>query len=346
MNDGIQVQCSQGICRTEHGADCETSAKRHKSRWRIASGHDFFELVRLLMLAGFCLLFIVGCASTPEFEVATVIPKQFTVTVEAFSAKQDDTLTAVKENTEAIEKIVVKVQSLEGAILDTRKTLEASLVKSETDNGQEVIKSEDTSPDKNANDSQPSTGSVAESGDVPLFVSVAPFCAPCNKMKKAWKDGKLKGFKVTWCVLSVQSRDQLIKDGIPASDIVYDKWQPHFGNPGIRYKTDKTASGWGVFEPYGYNEDILLKLRHELLGEPMPALPPVQNFPQVAQTETPRSIDLLRNTHGVQINGTAANYSGNQVISSRSAVRSVSRGPVINWRARSVSRSTCPTCPR
>ena len=369
MRHEMKISVQYPMMRTPTRYDCE-----HVAQWyRLGYEHTeaFCITLRQLMLAGFCLSFFIGCSTTPKFTVETVTD-QFTVTVEGFAAKQDDTITAVKENTEAINKIVVKVQSLEGAILDTRKTMEASLVKSETVNGQEVIKSEDTSPDKNANDSHAANGIVAESGDVPLFVSVAPFCQPCERLKRDYLAGKLDGFDVKFCVQTEAHRDKLIADGIPADRVIVEAYNAT-PFPAIRYRSSESTTGWKWHVPRGYGPRTLMELRSTLLGEEMPY---AVEFPQtfVEPAPTPRQpvmrqsdlvalhnqlhggghwtwpgdlAEHLRNTHGVQIDGTASNYSGNQVLRARSSVRSVSRGPVVNWRARSVSRASCPSgsCP-
>jgi hypothetical protein len=199
---------------------------------------------------------------------------------------------------------------------------------------------------------------------VPLFIFVTPFCQPCNAAKRDWKNGKLKGFDVKFCVQTEAHRQSLIAEDIPADRIVITE---HNATPfpAISYQSDDSATGWKFHQPHGYGPRILMELRSTLLGEdPLPA---VQEFPQTfapmqshgdlvsihnqlhggGQWTWPGDLAThLRQSHGVNLNGTAANHSGNQITSQRTAVRSVSRGPFVNWRARSVSRSTCPTCPR
>jgi hypothetical protein len=229
-----------------------------------------------------------------------------------------------------------------------------------------VIRSiEDTSPDKNANVSHPSQQDVAESGDVPLFIFVAPFCQPCNAAKRDWKNGKLKGFDVKFCVQTEAHRQSLIAEDIPADRIVITE---HNATPfpAISYKSDESATGWKFHQPHGYGPRILMELRSTLLGEdPLPA---VQEFPQTfapmqshgdlvsihnslhggGQWTWPGDLAThLKQSHGVNLNGTAANYQINPVVRARSVVSTVSRGPVVNWRSRSVLRSNCPggRCP-
>lgn len=331
----------------------------------------YWRTVRDLMLAGFCLLFFLGCASTPKFEVEAITPAVFEVSVNAMQSKQDDTLAAIKENTAAIEKIVVKVNSLEGAILETRQAvgttqlqLEAAQVSSQSEPGKEVIKSvADTSPDNTAHDSQIAQGSGAESGDVPLFVSVTRFCQPCNMVKRDFLKGKLKGFAVTFCTQTEQHRDELIAEGIPAENVIVQDIPVAKGYPAIRYPSSESVTGWRWHNTPSYGPRVLMELRATLLGEKTPVeypqtfVEPIQSHGDLVslhntlhgggQWTWPGDLAThLSQSHGVNLNGTAANYSGNQITSQRTALRSVSRGPVINWRARSVSRSTCPTCPR
>jgi hypothetical protein len=344
MSDAIEIMQMDEKFRVPTGRDVkdviEMGDDCHK-------GYVFIRTLRALLAAGFCFLSFAGCAEQPALNAWQVALREAD---NAILTTAEATHSTVKEQTAKLDAIATKLE-----------TLEASLVsKSET-----VQSGQDTSPDNNANDSQPVTRSVAESGDVPLFVSVAPFCSPCEALKKDWKAGKLKGFDVKFCVQTEAHRDKLIADDIPADRIKIDTWQHPDGFPSIRYPSKETSTGWGVWNPRGYGPRVLMELRATLLGEDTPV---VREFPQAAQTEV-RSIDLvrlhnqlhggggnwtwpgdlaehLRNTHGVQIDGTASNYSGNQITSQRVAVRSVSRGPVINWRARSVSRSACPTCPR
>lgn len=321
----------------------------------------FWGTVRDLMLAGFCLLFFVGCSSTPKFTVETITPDQFTVTVEGFTAKQDDTITAVKANTEAIEKIVVKVQSLEGAILETRESLEASLVKSEAANSQEVIQESKAEPsDKNANDSQPAHGIVAESeGSVS---SDEPSAVPIGKPY-------LQVWSASWCVYcpaTMQAAQIVAKEFGINCHPMKDKPKEVVEACQITAYPTITLCRDGVqfarLEAAQDKDSIRKWLREQGLN-------PVE-FPQAKatpQTTTQNLVELhnslhgggywswpgdlaehLRNTHGVMVDGAGPYYSGNQVVSSRNVVRSVSRGPVVNWRSRSVSRASCPsgTCPR
>ena len=270
------------------GRDCEWAAWLYKQYGR-KSTFLFWDTVRDLMLAGFCLCLFIGCSSTPKFQVEAIAPELFTVSVASMTAKQDDTLTAVKENTTAIEKIVTKINSLEEAILETRQAvgttqlqLEAAVVSQSQ--REEVILQEsgaaksgdrtasdasdvaaDTYPAENANVSHTSQQDVAEAGDVPLYVSVTNFCRPCNQLKRDWKAGKLKGFNVTFCVETETHRQQLIAENIPAERVVVDTWN---GTPfpAIRHRSKDSASGWVAKIPHGYGPQVLHELRRDLLG--------------------------------------------------------------------------------
>lgn len=302
------------------------------------------------------LICVVGCAT--DRPALTAWQLALRDADNAILTTAEATHSTVKEQTAKLDAIATKLE-----------TLEASLVSSQSDNGKEVIKSvEDTSPDKNANDSHPANGIVAESGDVPIFVSVAPFCRPCEALKKDYLAGKLKGFDVKFCVQTEAHRDKLIADGIPADRVVIEAYDAS-PFPAIRYKSSESVTGWKWHTPRGYGPRVLMELRSTLLGEETPyAVDFPQTFTEPVQPVMSQSdlislhnqlhgggswtwpgdlAEHLRNTHGVQINGTASNYSGSQVVRSRNVVRSFPRGQVVRGRSNFVSRSACPTgrCP-
>ncbi len=323
------------------------------------------------------LIILCGCQAAGDLDTAAFLADIDRLNAPIVS-KLDMTQKAIEVNTESVrnveksvERIEKSVESLQASILETRQAvgttqlqLESSLVSSQSDPGKEVIKSEDTSPDKNANDSQLAKRSVAESGDVPLFVSVTSFCRPCNQIKRDWKAGKLKGFKITWCVTADTHKDGLIADGIPVESIVVDTWQPADGFPAIRYPSTDSPTGWAVFNPHGYGALVLHDLRRDLLGVEAEGVEQV--FPQAAQTEPAIDLVSLHNSlhgggswtwpgdlkthlesfHGVDLNGMEYGQERNQVVRSRSVIRFVPYRPNVNWRSRIVSRASCPTCPR
>ena len=225
-DDGIKI-CTDGKEFCPNGFDCETVAEHG---WRITSwspdswGHMIYQL----MLAGFCLTFIVGCADSPQFAVEAITPNAFTVTVEGFVAKQDETLSTVKANTTALQEIKQSIN-----------TLEASLVNSEAANSQEVISESDTESSKNANDSHTRNTVVAEEDSVPLIVTYADFhCPPCERLKADIEAGKFDGFEIT----------------------VDTEWKPK-SYPAIRYPW-QTETGWAV--EYGYDSGMADRLRAKL----------------------------------------------------------------------------------
>lgn len=310
-----------------------------------------------LLFAGFSLLFFVGCSQQPALTAWQLALREAD---NAILSTTEATHSTVKEQTAKLDAIATKLDTLEASLVSKSENVQS---------GQEVITESvaDTSPDKNAQDSQtPAQGSSAESGDVPLFVSVAPFCAPCEALKKDFLAGKLKGFDVKFCVQTEAHRDKLIADGIPADRIVIEAYDAT-PFPAIRYKSDQSVTGWKWHTPRGYGPRILMELRSTLLGEKTPY---AVDFPQAQRVESPvmsqgdlislhNSLhgggswtwpgDLaehLRNTHGVQIDGTASYYSGSQIVRSRNVVRSFPQRQVVRGRQNFVSRSACPTCPR
>lgn len=374
MSDSIQLygQITQAYF-VPSASDVQIVVNVHNKRgWSEKAMKDCVGTLLKLLSAGFCLLFFIGCQSAPKFEVEAITPAVFEVSVAAVQAKQDDTLTAVKENTAAIEKIVTKINSLEGAIANTQKALEAAQI-SQSQPREEVIQSEDTSPPKNANDSHPVTPAVAEGGDVPLFVTVTRFCLPCNQLKRDYLKGKFEGFDVTFCVATASLRDELIREGIPANKVIIDETDVGLV-PAIRVPWKDSETGWIWHQPRGYGRDTLAELRAALLGKSTPQeWPQTSTKPFVFESQNTNPVvshgdlvsihnqlhgggqwtwpgDLathLQQVHGVQIDGTAANYKTNPVVSSRSIISASSRRQTVNWRGRSVLRQSCPggNCP-
>lgn len=115
----------------------------------------------LLLIGGCCC----GCASASELNA---LKSSLRITGETIEIKQDESLVILKENTTALAAIKSQVESLEGSLLETQKTvgtLEATLVKSETPKVEEVIKSAlDPQKTPQANGSQPSKPVASSSG--------------------------------------------------------------------------------------------------------------------------------------------------------------------------------------
>ena len=333
------------------------------------------------------LIVLCGCSAAGQLDTAAFLAEVDKLNQPVVS-KIDSNTETLAEIQSSINTFATKQLELDEQIVSLLTKKEASLVVSDPEQGKEVIKSEDTSPGDNANDSQPVTRSVAEPGDVPLFVSVAPFCRPCELLKNDWKAGKLKGFDVKFCVQTEAHAKRMIDDGIEPDRVIIcvpsvsaqealllKGFKPNqimiesmdaSPYPAIRYKSDQSVTGWKWHTPRGYGPRVLMELRSTLLGE---ETPDGGDFPQAAQTETPRSIDLvglhnqlhgggnwtwpgdlathLQTTHGVMLNGNQPSYVGSQTYRSRSVVRSVPYRSTGVWRSRSVSRSSCPSgnCP-
>jgi len=138
------------------------------ARWfgrGVPLGH-ISSTIRDLMLAGFCCLFFVGCGSSevvsPEVakraeELSAPFAKELATTLAAQKLTGEMTL----ENTQAI---LTAVDTQTKAITTLTKTLEASLVKSEPQNGKDgdPASALESPPAKNAKDSHPTKEIVAE----------------------------------------------------------------------------------------------------------------------------------------------------------------------------------------
>jgi len=321
MSKSIEIKCGDQFL-TPNGY----TATWIVDKWRRCQTLSAAQQILIdLLLAGFSFLLLIGCAN-PSPELTAMQLALRTADTEILKVAES-THTEVKSNTQALAEIKAKLE-----------TMEASLVVSDPANGKEVIKSEDTSPADNANDSQPVTRSVAEAGDVPLFVTNAPFpCPPCERLKADYAAGKFAGFDVTFA----------------------DDWQPS-SYPAIRYKSANSATGWAVI--YGYDANTIDQLKR-LTGtkEIVVAAESTNSFMSHGDMVSihndlhgggswtwPGDIAThLRQSHGVQIDGTAANYQANTVVRARSVISTSSRRPVVSWRSRSVLRSSCPggRCP-
>jgi hypothetical protein len=105
------------------------------------------------------LIFVSGCClGCGESEELASLKSSLRITGEEVTAKQDESLVILKENTTALAAIKGQVESLSGSVLETRQavgTMEASLVKTEAVNAKEVIKSAEPQEAPRANLSQP-----------------------------------------------------------------------------------------------------------------------------------------------------------------------------------------------
>jgi hypothetical protein len=96
--------------------------------------------IRDLMLAGFCLLFAIGCGATelpsPEVSARAAELSALLTSTKTVETKQDTILTAIEANTVAISEVKTKVESLEASLSAPKP------------NGEEVIKSAPNPPAK------------------------------------------------------------------------------------------------------------------------------------------------------------------------------------------------------
>jgi hypothetical protein len=142
----------------------------------------FWMTVRDLMLAGFCVLTMLGCTGSPSAEIkarAAELSSGFRQHAETLAAKQNESLTILRENTNALAAIKSQVEAVKTAI-ETQEQRE------------EVAQS---SPPEVA--SELSAASTSRSSDVPLFVTYADFhCPPCERLREAIERGDFAGFAV------------------------------------------------------------------------------------------------------------------------------------------------------
>ena len=144
--------------------------------------------MKTAMLIGLC--FAVGCgpggftniSSSPRKGVIDK-PTEWQVSLrsaeEVITAKQDESLTILRENTTALAAIKSQVEAVKTAI-ETQEPRE------------EVVQS---SPPEVA--SELSAASTSRSSDVPLFVTYADFyCPPCEQLREAIDRGDFAGFAV------------------------------------------------------------------------------------------------------------------------------------------------------
>jgi len=124
------------------------------------------SILLLFVVSGCCF----GCSQSGEIAALKASLRTSEETIVAASSatvtKTDEAIVILKENTAALSAIKTKVESLEGSLIETRQTvgtLEASLIVPKSESGKEVIKSAlESTPAKDANDSQPSTMIVAQ----------------------------------------------------------------------------------------------------------------------------------------------------------------------------------------
>ncbi len=282
------------------------------------------------------LLILAGCSTSQPSPTAW--QQALRISGETIVAKQDESLTILRENTTALAAIKSQID-----------TLKASQSQSEPGNGKECDLESDPpqNTDTVVNDSHaasPGTQPVAVSA-VELFVCSTASCAPCKRMWRDVDDGKLEGFLVT---------------KVPAFDGLK-------SYPAIRFANPDSDTGWSVI--YGYDEDTRLWLRARLLGEQPVASSRIECYPvAMSHSEMKALHDQLHGggswtwpgnlathlatTHGVSTGGAPLTgaifqvHGQSGIQSSRSFVRSNSWGSRFVGRASYTARQSCPSCPR
>ena len=306
----IEVIQSNGKTYQPSVADIEVACK-----YPVTELIRYFRTIRLLLLAGFCLLITVGCATQHDLAGLKLSLRS---TDELIVLKQSETVGILTEQTNAL-----------AAIKATLKVIELN---SETDSGREVINLDnEQQPDTTANDSQHPQHQADASAAVRLLVSSTAGCAPCAKL---WRDvdaGLFEGFAVE------KSGDF---DGLKSY-------------PAIRYEDASSATGWAVV--YGYDAAQLRLLKkllpktaayrtafwtHEQMVAKHNELHGGGSWSWPGDLAT-----HLATVHGVKTNG--ENNSQIQLLNQRYAVRSVSRKILGIGRVQNLYRRNCPSgsCP-
>ena len=307
----IEVIQSNGKTYEPSVADIEVACK-----YPVTELIRYFRTIRLLLLAGFCLLITVGCATQHDLAGLKLSLRS---TDELIVLKQSETVGILTEQTNALAAIKASLKVIED---------------SETASGKEVINLDnEQQPDTTANDSQPPQHQADASAAVRLLVSSTAGCAPCAKL---WRDvdaGLFEGFAVE------KSGDF---DGLKSY-------------PAIRYEDANSATGWAVVYGYDaaqlrslkkllpktaayrtafWTQSEMVAKHNELHGGGSWSWPG----------------DLARHlatAHGVKTNGMDQANAQNPVTSKQYAIRSVSRGIFGRVRSRNSHRQSCPAggCP-
>ena len=308
----IEVIQSNGKTYEPSRADIEVACK-----YKLTELIRYFGTIHLLLLAGFCLLITIGCATQHDL---AGLKSSLRSTDELIVLKQSETIGMLSEQTTALAAI--------------KATLEVIELNSETDSGREVINLEnEQQPDTTANDSQPPQHQADASAAVRLLVSSTAGCAPCAKL---WRDvdaGLFDGFAVE------KSGDF---DGLKSY-------------PAIRYEDASSATGWAVV--YGYDAAQLRSLKKLLPKTAAYRTAFWTHGEMVAKHNElhgggswswPGDLAThLATAHGVETNGMDQANAQNPVTSKQYAVRSVSRGIYGRVRSRNSYRQSCPAggCP-
>ena len=194
------------------------------------------------------LLLLTGCSESAEL---SAMKAALEITGEKVVAKQDQSLTILRDNTTALAAIKSQIETIK--------------IQSETLKSQEVIESNPEPQEAaKANPSQP-LKPVASPPAVRLFVTHAPFyCPPCERLKAAVANGEFTGFEV------IDSED----------------FQGIRSYPAIRFEAPTTQTGWGVV--YGYDQNTIPTLRALTQGTGAPATGAIFPIQAAAEIVSPR----------------------------------------------------------
>ena len=307
----IEVIQSNGKTYEPSLADIEVACK-----YPVTELIRYYRTIRLLLLAGFCLLIMAGCATQHDL---AGLKMSLRSTDELIVLKQSETIGILTEQTSALAAIKASLKVIED---------------SETDSGREVINLDNgQQPDTAANDSQSPQHQADASAAVRLLVSSTAGCAPCAKL---WRDvdaGLFDGFAVE------KSGDF---DGLKSY-------------PAIRYEDASSATGWAVVYGYDaaqlrslkkllpktaayrtafWTHGEMVAKHNELHGGGS------WSWPGDLATH-------LATAHGVETNGMDQANSQNPITGKQYAIRSVSRGIFGRVRSRNSYRQSCPAggCP-
>jgi hypothetical protein len=298
---------------------------------------SYSSLIRDLMLAGFCMLIMLGCGDEPSIEIkarAAELSSGFRKQAEAITTKQDESLKLLAQVNSRVGDLLLAADATKGQI----ETLKASLANPQAQQPggdpaapepQEIERKSQTTP--LLSDSPPA---------VRLYVSHSmPINREGQQLEAAIKAGELAGFEVSY--------------------------SPRFDGqtqyPGIRFQSP-SSTGWRVV--YGFNATTLPFIRHVLTTTNTIVSQPRNTNPVVPQADLvsmhnqlhgggqwtwPGDLAThLQTVHGVNLNGVSSNHGTSQFARQQSAVRPVSRGSSRNWRPSYQARSSCPSggCPR
>ena len=308
----IEVIQSNGKTYQPSVADIAVACK-----YKLTELIGYFSKIHLLLLAGFCLLITVGCATQHDL---AGLKSSLRSTDELIVLKQSETVGILTEQTTALAAIKASLKVIE--------------LNSETDSGREVINLDnEQQPLEDANDSHSAQHQADSVAVVRLLVSSTAGCAPCARL---WRDvdaGLFEGFAVE------KSGDF---DGLKSY-------------PAIRYEDASSATGWAVV--YGYDAAQLRSLKKLLPKLSAYRTAFWTHEQMVAKHNELHGGgswswpgDLARHlatVHGVETNGMDQANAQNPVTSKQYAIRSVSRGIFGRVRSRNSYRQSCPAggCP-